>query len=131
MAHAVNRNPPGDGGAVVASPAGVADAEGVSGGDGDNGDGPGEDGGGDGEDGVAVAVTDALGVTVAGVAVTGATLAAGRELDARYAGEAGVVAGCVRAGVTFRPVGTSAGALVPWPLSPPGVVAMTDGACSG
>jgi hypothetical protein len=70
-------------------------------------------------------VADALGVTPAG-----ATVADGRGL-ARCDGETAAVAGYVRAGVMFRPAGTPAGPLVPWPLAPPGVVAMTDGACAG
>lgn len=105
--------------AETASVATGEDAEGVT----DGAEGPGEDGEGAG--------AVATGVPGAGVRENDGELAAGRELAVRCDGGAVVTAGRVQDGVPDCGGCVPAGALVPWPLSPPGVVAMTAGACTG
>ena len=132
MAHAVNRKPPGGGVAEITPGAVVGDsvtgAEGVS----DDGEGDAEgsagDDAGEGEGGSVAVATDALG---AAVREDGGGLAAGPEPVARCDGAGGAAVAYGRDGMTVRPgAGVSSGLLVPWPFDPPGVVAITAGACA-
>lgn len=132
MAHAVNRKAPGAGvpgvvsGAVDGGPAGGAEV--VSGGSGDDAEGSGEGGAGEDEGVASGAVTDALGAAVREAG--GDALTAGPEPVARDGGEGVAAVVYERDGMTVRPgAGVSSGLLVPWPFDPPGVVAMTAGAC--
>lgn len=114
--------------AETASVATGEDAEGVTDGAEGDAEGPGEDGAGDDGEGAGAVVT---GVPGAGVRENDGELAAGRELAVRCDGGAVVTAGRVQDGVPDCGGCVPAGALVPWPLSPPGVVATTDGARAG